>query len=546
MPESVSPVTSAGPVDETQRRGPGPTGSFRKLLVQDCGKYVLSQGALVVNGLVLIPALTHLFPPAVYGDYVLCSSFVNLGMLALSGWLAQGTLRFYPAYERDGREQFFLDGTATVALIAAGLAAIVGVPVILVLAHLIRAELAQLLWFTLPVTLAYSLYYVFSIYLRSARRLALYVRTQIAGAIIQPGLGLLALLVWRDIRAYFIVWLLSLCALNAWIWLRLKPRPFWLRKLREFSAGRLFAFGFPLVLSQLLTQVLLFADRYILEAVRNPREVGLYSLGFTVGQLPVNMLFNIEMAALYPLLMRSWERGSPEEAVRDNGVGVRYYFLIVIPSLVGLCLLSRSIVSLFSSREYSAASTVVPWVATSFFLSGLSQFPLLYTQLLKKPAIQTWVMAFAAVENVVLNLILIPRYGYYGAAVALLLSMVVLNIVSWTIGAKLLPISLPFVSLGRAAVCTGFMAAFLWACMSFGHSTGRARDLWLIPPAILVYFAVLYLSGEYEPGERAAIRRFLHGITRRRGRETRLQEGAELATHHRDAGAHRQGEEPSI
>jgi O-antigen/teichoic acid export membrane protein len=159
---------------------------------------------------------------------------------------------------------------------------------------------------------------------------------------------------------------------------------------------------------------------------------------------------------------------------------------------------------------------------------------------------QTWVMAFLAGENIVLNILLIPRYGYGGAAVALLLSMVVLNIVSWIIGARLLPIAFPLASLGRSAVCAAVMAAFLWACMSFGHSAGRVWNFWLIAPAILVYFAALYLSGECEAGERAAIRRCLGRIGQRRGRGVNSQECAGPAPYHRDPGTHRQGEEPSI
>lgn len=545
MPESAAAVAASEPVNESRSKAAEPVGSFRKTLLQDCGKYALSQGAVIVNGLVLIPAITHLFPPAVYGDYVLCSSVINVGLLILVGWLAQGTLRFYPAFERDGRQQFFLDGTATVALMAAGAAAIVGVPVILVLSHWMRSELAQLLLYTLPVTIAYSLYYVTSIYLRSARMLKLYVRTQIAGATVQPALGFLALLVWRDIRAYFIVWLLSLCVLNVWIWLQLKPKPFWWAKVREYRPGHLFSYGFPLVVSQLLTQVLLFADRYILEVVRNPREVGLYSLGFTIGQLPLNMLFTIEMAAVYPLVMRSWEQGSREETAHNIGVGMRYFILIVFPSLVGLSLLGRSIVAVSSSKDYASAAFVVPWVAASFFLSGLSQFPLMHTHLKKRPSMQTWVMAFAAVENVVLNLLFIPRYGYYGAAVALLLSMMVLNIVSWIIGARLMQICFPFASLGRSAAASSLMALVLWAGMSFGHATGRIWNFWLILPAGLVYFLVLYLIGEGEPGERAAVRRLLKGLKRQDSAKD-AKGRAEHAPLHRDPSTSRQGEEPSI
>lgn len=548
MPEDNSTFTvpPARTLVKVQQQGPDSGGGFRRLLVQDCGKYAIAQGAIVINGLVLIPAITHLFPPAVYGDYVLCSAVINVGMLALAGWLGQGTLRFYPAFEREGREQFFLDWTSTVALLTVALAAILGVPVILLISGSMRAEFARLLWFTLPVTIGYSLFYVLTTYLRSARKLTLYTRTQIASAIIQPSLGLLALLIWRNIEAYFCAWLISLCVLNAWVWVRLRPRAVWLGQLREFSTGRMFAYGFPLVLSQLLTQVLLFADRYILEVIRNPLEVGLYSLGFTIGQLPMSMIFRTQMSAVYPLVMRSWERGSVDETARNIGMSIRYYVLIGVPSLVGLSLLSSSIVAVFSSTEYSRAASVIPWVAASMFLSGLAQYPLLHTHLVKKPAMQTWVMAFTAAVNVALNLLLIPRLGYSGAAVALLLSMVVLNVVSWAVGARLLPLSLPLTSFGRSAASTGIMALVIWAFLAFGHSSTRARGFGVIPPAILAYFGCLYFFGEIEPGERIAIRRLLQRKNQQRSDQSDSQPYAGSIACERDRESQQQDQELSL
>ncbi|MGE5293759.1 MAG: lipopolysaccharide biosynthesis protein, partial [Solirubrobacterales bacterium] len=70
--------------------------------VKDMVKYLPSQIVPGLVGLVSIPVVTHIFPPQEYGDYSLAAATVMI-LTTCFGWLPTSVIRYYPAYERDGR-----------------------------------------------------------------------------------------------------------------------------------------------------------------------------------------------------------------------------------------------------------------------------------------------------------------------------------------------------------------------------------------------------------------------------------------------------------
>ena len=70
--------------------------------VKDMLKYLPAQVVPGLVGLVSIPIVTRIFPPAEYGDYSLAAATVMV-LSTLFGWLPTSVIRYYPVYEREGR-----------------------------------------------------------------------------------------------------------------------------------------------------------------------------------------------------------------------------------------------------------------------------------------------------------------------------------------------------------------------------------------------------------------------------------------------------------
>ncbi len=96
--------------------------------------------------------------------------------------------------------------------------------------------------------------------------------------------------------------------------------------------------------------------------------------------------------------------------------------MISIPSVFGLSVLAKQLLTIFSTPEIAAHSyQVVPLVAVGFLLFGASvTIPILFLK--KKTIISGTIWITAALLNLGLNFIFIPKFGITGAAITTLIA----------------------------------------------------------------------------------------------------------------------------
>ena len=92
--------------------------------------------------------------------------------------------------------------------------------------------------------------------------------------------------------------------------------------------------------------------------------------------------------------------------------------MLLVPIAMVLGLFGRLIVRTVFGPAFADADTTARWLAPTVALYGFSYLgaTVLYTQ--GQARLVPWLTGVAAVENIVLNLVLIPRYSLVGAAVA--------------------------------------------------------------------------------------------------------------------------------
>src|SRR5439155_3114044 len=204
--------------------------------------------------------------------------------------------------------------------------------------------------------------------------------------------------------------------------------------------------------------------------------------------------------ALYPLLSRQ-ASGRPDDLARVFSLGLKVLLLVALPISVGTTLLAEPIVSLLAGPAYLPASAqalqVLIWFLPFSFVNGLTQYVLIALNR------QRWItIAFfaAALINVSLNLWLIPRYGFLGAAAVTVVSEWVLFVPFWYVIRQSLP-PIPLLGLAwRPAV----------AALLMGFVAYRVRDFspWLaVPLGGLVYVGALFALGAVTREELKSIRR---------------------------------------
>ena len=105
---------------------------------------------------------------------------------------------------------------------------------------------------------------------------------------------------------------------------------------------------------------------------------------------------------------------------------VKYLLLIILPISIYALLYARPIINLIYSNQYSLASVpmqILIWTVAFLFVNGAASVLL---NAIDKEFTVTKIYIVAAVFNVILNSIMIPNFGYNGAAIATVLSEILI------------------------------------------------------------------------------------------------------------------------
>lgn len=162
------------------------------------------------------------------------------------------------------------------------------------------------------------------------------------------------------------------------------------------------------------------ADILLLSFLGSEVDVGWYSAAFML----ISRLAFISTAvvgATFPVISRLYKTDTPA-AVRTYQKGLLLLFVISLPMAIGCFLGADKIIYLIFDRQYEnsiAAFQIIAWTIPFVFLSQLMAG---FLNAFGKERIVVRATATYVIANVLANLILIPKYGFMGAATSLLIS----------------------------------------------------------------------------------------------------------------------------
>ena len=181
------------------------------------------------------------------------------------------------------------------------------------------------------------------------------------------------------------------------------------RLLREMNR-----FGLPLMPTALFLWTTNFSDRLFLVQLADTVEVGLYSVGVRIASAMVLILTAFRLA--WPAFAYSIDDDS--EAKRTYAFVLTYLVLFTTWVATALALLSPWIVDWLAAPAFEESSRVVGPLAFSTVAFAGYIVVAIGIGRAKRTQFNWVVTGAAAAVNVALNLLLIPRYGMMGAAIA--------------------------------------------------------------------------------------------------------------------------------
>jgi O-antigen/teichoic acid export membrane protein len=217
--------------------------------------------------------------------------------------------------------------------------------------------------------------------------------------------------------------------------------------VRELARGRarphlaqvwaLLRFALPFVPGGMCFFLLHHGDRFFLLRWAGREEVGFYALGYklalAVGMFSLTPLYMVWSTRMYAVARQ------PDAA---DVFGRAFTRILAAYLLVGLtlCLFQDEIVRLIAGPAYAAATQVVPPVVLAcFFQAGASLMDAAF-YVRHRTGLKLCITLAATALMVVLYVVLIPRYGGLGAALATLGGFAFLAVSTWTVTQRIFPV----------------------------------------------------------------------------------------------------------
>ncbi len=199
-----------------------------------------------------------------------------------------------------------------------------------------------------------------------------------------------------------------------------------MRRTIHFTAGldrrllsRMLSFGLRSYVQVATAHLLLRVSVYLVQWFLGPAQTAFYALGMHFTELVLEIPQAIGLV-LYPKLA-----ALPEEEIhRLTAQTCRRTLMITVPAAIALALVGPWIIVLWYGAPYAPAGEPLPWAAAGVAMMSIFVIITRDFTARSKQRVNTAAGLVALATNVALSLVLIPRLGIVGAAMATALAYI--------------------------------------------------------------------------------------------------------------------------
>lgn len=188
----------------------------------------------------------------------------------------------------------------------------------------------------------------------------------------------------------------------------------------------------PMIVSSWVVNM---SDRIFIERYFSTYDVGIYSLGYKIGQLVQFLSVSILMAYnpyFYKLANSANQVLAKKKLYEVNNASIA--FLMFIGFLVAL--FSKDIIILFFNEKYHETYKIIPIIVLGYFFIQLVSIQSLSFHQEKKTLSLMNINIISALINIGLNFLLISKLSFYGAAISTVFTQLIFYLIIYSISKR--------------------------------------------------------------------------------------------------------------
>ena len=377
--------------------------------------------------------LARLFGPVVFGGYQACLAILEMLTRTGTGGADKGMLRYVAAHRARGEGDLVRSALGTGLRLAVGIAGTLALGLIAasgVVAHVThQPALADALRVMAPaIVFTGCVYVLVNASLAAKVTHANFVVRGLGEPMLLMAAGLLAAVAGRTLIQLAVAHVLAAAAtfaLAVFVVGRVFGRGEIARAVRAPWLRGFAPFSIPLGVGELMNTILQRADILLLTAFVGPKATAVYAASEFISRVVGNARYVFDGIAA-PVFSEALHLGQRERLHQNLQLLTRWVATAAAPIAVTVIALRHELLSLYGPAFQAGAGTIVV-LATAHLINaifGLAGYVLLVSG---RSRLLLANNVAVAIVNVAAGLILIPRFGLMGAAIASLAGVVLLH-----------------------------------------------------------------------------------------------------------------------
>ena len=274
---------------------------------------------------------------------------------------------------------------------------------------------------------------------------------------------------------------------------------------------RVVTLGLPFMPQSLLDIANQFVARYLLNVLMTTAAVGVFSFGMRLSTI-LYMFLTASFLQIWSV--RRFE--AQHEAIdREQSEFVFHLFIIVLTAAaLGMTLASPEILWLIASADYAPVLPCMPFLVAAYVLHGARMHSEVSLMKAKRMGVLPWISAASLAVGSALAVLLVWRWGVFGAAVAVLGREIFQITVTELVCRRLCPGEVPLNPVRLLGILAPATAVYLVGWEMFGAGVSPAFTAGKVGLTAVFIAAAVFGPG-LGPEGRAQLFKLVSGITRR-------------------------------
>lgn len=201
------------------------------------------------------------------------------------------------------------------------------------------------------------------------------------------------------------------------------------KKLKKRIVKDLFSYSWPLMFLSVVAFIFSWVDSFAIGYFKNVTDVGIYNAAVPLASLLI-IVPSLFIQLFFPMITKEFSRNKIS-LIKDISKQVaKWIFLLNLPLLIIMILFPGAIINLFFGPEYLSAAWALRFLSIGTFFYSIFIISANLLSMAGRSKTVLFNILVSSIINLILNILLVPKYGISGAAFSTMITYIIWSFIS--------------------------------------------------------------------------------------------------------------------